>query len=249
MSRRTDLPRTEDIAFPPTFMLHTLRPVARWLMRRWYDVRLHGVEHVPTTGPLIFAANHTGIIDGPLLATFAPRPVHALTKREMFAGRFGKLLMWSGQIPLDRFHTDPSAVKLALRVLRDGGAMGIFPEGTRGAGQMELFHRGAAYFALVSGAPVIPVILIGTREPGGRGGSLPRRGYRLDLVFGRPFTLDAVPWPRRRDDVATASLQLRDRMINDLCEALKTTGRSLPGPLPAGEHEPEPSGGVTGTTT
>ncbi|MCD4527406.1 1-acyl-sn-glycerol-3-phosphate acyltransferase [Nocardioides sp. cx-173] len=249
MSQHTQPPRTDRTPHPPRPMLQGLRPLARWLLRRRYDVRVHGAEHVPASGPVIFAANHVGVIDGPLLAIFAPRPVHALTKIEMFRGRLGRFLRYSGQIPLDRFVYDPGAVRQGLRVLRDGGTVGIFPEGHRGAGDLDRFHRGAAYFALVTGAPVVPVILIGTREPGGHTGSLPRRGARIELVFGAPFTLEQTAWPRRRDDVETASLQLRDRMLDDLREALVTTGRSLPGPLPSGEQEPDPSGGVTGTTT
>ena len=58
-------------------------------------------------------------------------------------------------------------MKTCLRVLRDGGVVGIFPEGTRGAGEFDRFHRGAAYLALVTGAPVVPVVILGTREPGG----------------------------------------------------------------------------------
>jgi 1-acyl-sn-glycerol-3-phosphate acyltransferase len=245
----TEPPRTDRTPHPPRVMLEKLRPTARWLIRRRYDVRVHGAEHVPASGALILAANHIGIIDGPLLAIFAPRPVHALTKIEMFQGRLGRFLRRSGQIPLDRFVSDPRAVKQGVRVLRDGGAVGVFPEGHRGAGELGRFHRGAAYRALVTGAPVVPVIMIGTREPGGHTGSLPRRGARIELVFGPPFTLEQMPWPRRRRDVETASLRLRDRMLDDLREALVTTGRSLPGPLPSGEQEPDPSGGVTGTTT
>ena len=56
---------------------------------------------------MILACNHVGIADGPLLAIFAPRPVHALTKQEMFKGVMKRFLLSSGQIPLDRFHADP----------------------------------------------------------------------------------------------------------------------------------------------
>lgn len=243
------LPRTVATPFPPRRLLHFLRPPSRWLLRRRYTMRVHGAEQVPASGPVIFAANHVGIIDGPLLAVLAPRPVHALTKIEMFRGRLGRFLRWTGQIPLDRDATDPGAVKMALRVLRDGGAIGIFPEGHRGAGELERFHRGAAYLAMVSGAPVVPVIMIGTREPGGHTSSLPARGATLELVFGAPYVTHAVAWPRRREAVEKASLELRERMLHDLREALMTTGRRLPGPLPAGEQEPDPTGGVTGTTT
>ncbi|MCI4578723.1 1-acyl-sn-glycerol-3-phosphate acyltransferase, partial [Escherichia coli] len=129
-------------------------------------------------GPVVVASNHLGVVDGPLMAIFAPRPVHALTKVEMFDGRLGSFLRTCGQIPLDRFAVDNAAVRTSLRVLRDGGVVGIFPEGQRGAGELELFHRGAAYLAMVTGAPVVPLTVFGTREPGGTMSSLPRRRAR-----------------------------------------------------------------------
>ncbi|HET9859173.1 MAG TPA: 1-acyl-sn-glycerol-3-phosphate acyltransferase, partial [Nocardioidaceae bacterium] len=64
---------------PPRQMLHRLRPSARRILRRRYDVRVHDAHLMPTDGPVILAANHIGVLDGPLLAVFAPRPVHALT--------------------------------------------------------------------------------------------------------------------------------------------------------------------------
>jgi 1-acyl-sn-glycerol-3-phosphate acyltransferase len=98
---------------------------------------------------------------------------------------------------------------------------------------------------MTTGAPVVPVLWFGTREPGGSTSSLPPRKARIDVVFGAPYAVDAVLWPRTRDDVGETSRQLRSRMLADLAEAIRTTGRSLPGPLPAGQHEPDPGGGVT----
>jgi 1-acyl-sn-glycerol-3-phosphate acyltransferase len=247
MDPHLERPRTDHVAHPRTGALHGLRPFSRWLIRRRYDVRVHGAEHVPATGPVVVAANHVGVADGPLMAIFAPRPVHALTKDEMFSGLMGRFLHWSGQIPLDRLHADPAAVRTSLRVLRDGGVVGIFPEGARGAGELELFHRGAAYLAMATGAPIVPLMLFGTREPGGSSSSVPPRRTRIDLVFHPPFVVDAVSWPRTRDDVAEASRLLRARMLADLEESIRSTGRSLPGPIPAAkdEQEPDPGGGVT----
>jgi 1-acyl-sn-glycerol-3-phosphate acyltransferase len=225
-------------------MLHRLRPPARrYLLRRW-DVRVHGAEVVPPTGPVVLAANHIGVLDGPLLAVFAPRPVHALTKHEMFRGRTGQVLHRSGQIPVDRYSPDPRAVRTALRVLRDGGAVGVFPEGTRGDGELHRFHHGAAYLALVSGAPVVPVVLLGSREPGGGINSLPARGARIDLVLGAPVRLGSRPWPRTPGMVRDASMLLRERLLETLDEARRTTGRELPGPLPAGQDEDDPATGL-----
>jgi 1-acyl-sn-glycerol-3-phosphate acyltransferase len=163
----------------------------------------------------------------------------------MFKGRLGRFLLRAGQIPVNRFDTDPRAVKISLRVLRDGGAVGIFPEGARGAGELVLFHRGAAYLAMVTGAPIVPVIMIGTREPGGHSDSMPPRGSVVEMFYGEPIYTETSPWPRTREAVGDASRRLRERMIQDLYAALELTGRQLPGPLPAGEHEPDPGGGVT----
>jgi 1-acyl-sn-glycerol-3-phosphate acyltransferase len=239
-------PRSDRVTGAPRYLLYSpLRPLARFLIRRRYDVRLHGSGHVPAAGPVIYASNHVGVIDGPLLAIFGPRPAHALTKIEMFRGLMGRFLWYSGQIPLDRFHTDPRAVKTCLRVLRSGYAIGIYPEGSRGAGDLERFHRGAAYLALVSGAPVVPVTMLGSREPGGTSGSLPRRGATIDMFFGEAWRTDPVPWPRTREQVEKASLLLREHMLVQLDLARASTGRELPGPLPPTDVDPDPPTGVT----
>ncbi|WP_249666061.1 lysophospholipid acyltransferase family protein [Nocardioides faecalis] len=230
-------PRSDTVRPPATRLLRAGRPAARRLIRLAYDVRVHHAERFPATGPAVVAANHVGFVDGPLMAIFAPRPVHALTKVEMFTGPLGALLRAAGQIPLDRRHTDPGAVRTALRVLRDGGAVGVFPEGTRGEGNFEVFHSGAAYLALVSGAPVVPLTFLGTRETGGSSGSLPARGARIDVVVGHPVPVDAVGWPRTRDHVRLTSAALRAHLRSGLADALDETGRSLPGPLPQGDRD------------
>ena len=146
-----------------------------------YDVRIHDDHLVPRTGPAVIASNHVGLLDGPLLAAFAPRVVHALTKKEMFEGRTGAFLRAVGQIPLSRYDADPAAIKDCLKVLREGGVVGIYPEGTRGDGELRHFHTGAAYLALVTGAPVVPLVVFGTREPGGGTDSGPPAGRPIRL--------------------------------------------------------------------
>lgn len=244
MSSHLELPRTDTVRHPRRYLLEPLRPVARWILRRRYDVVVHGAERVPASGPVVFAANHTGVIDGPLLAIFAPRPVHALTKIEMFSGRLGTFLLHAGQVPLDRFQTDVAAVRSCLRVLREGRAIGIFPEGRRGSGELERFHRGAAYFALAAGATVVPVSFFGTREPGAPSGSLPPRGARLDVVVGQPVGVPAQAWPRTREQVEVTSRFLWEHMRAELDAARRLTGRDLPGPLPPGDLERDPATGV-----
>ena len=146
-------------------------PASRWLIRRRYDVREHGTGHVPPQGPVIVAANHTGVIDGPLLAIFGPRPVHALTKEEMFR-RPARAAPAARPVRSSSTGSRPTcgAIRTCLHVLEHGGAVGIFPEGNRGAGDLTRFRNGAAYLALVTGAPIVPLMMFGTRPAGRRQG-------------------------------------------------------------------------------
>jgi len=121
---------------------------------------------------------------------------------------------------------------------------GIFPEGTRGDGELHRFHHGAAYLALVTGAPVVPVTMLGTRPPGGGGNALPARGDTVDLVFGQPWRTTQQPWPRTREHVAATSVLLRGHLLSELATAVGDTRRSLPGPLPAGQSEDDPDTGL-----
>ncbi len=241
----TALPRTDRTRHPTRWLLRAGRPGARWLIRRRFRVRLRHADRVPARGPVILASNHIGVADGPLLGIFSPRPVHALTKQEMFAGAaLGRFLRTAGQFPIDRFHVDPAGVRSCLRVLRDDGVIGIFPEGRRGPGDLRRFHRGAAYLALVTGAPVVPVVFLGSRGAGEHKNAIPARGGLVDITYGEPVSLDRQDWPRTREQVAQVSLFLRERMLETLSEARAETGRELPGPLPPGESEADPSTGV-----
>lgn len=239
--RGADLPASSD-EHPATRLLRAMRPPAAWLMRRRWRITVHHPELVPATGGVILAANHVGIVDGPMLATYAPRPVHALTKREMFDGPLGGFLRRTGQIPLDRWAADPAAIRTSLRVIRDGGAVGIFPEGTRSSGGLERFHHGAAYLALVTGAPVVPVTVIGTRASGAS--SLPEAGGAIDIVFGRTWRTTQQPWPRRREHVTATSVLLRGHMLSEQGSAASQTRRSVSGTQPAGQSEDEPDTGL-----
>lgn len=232
---------------PRQAVLRALRPTARALLGAWFDVRLSGTDHVPGDGPVVLASNHVGVIDGPLLAAVSPRPVHVLTKQEMFHGALGAFLDAVGQIPLDRFHPDRGALRSCLAALGAGGAVGIFPEGRRCDGELHRFHHGAAWLALASGAPVVPVTLVGTRDPGGGAGSVPRRGTRLDVAFGPAWSVPAGPRPRGQ--VVAASASLRAHMLDVQARALHRLGRELPGPLPPGEAEADPDTGLTDQPT
>jgi len=235
--RHGALPRSDHLSHPRWVLLHGMRPLLRAYSLRRFGVTVHRAELVPTAGPVILAANHLGWVDGPLLALFSLRRVHVLTKAEMFVGGMDLFLRAAGAIPVDRYAADPRAMKKALRVLRDDGGVGIFPEGARGAGELDLIQRGAAYLALATGAPVVPAIFFGSREPGADSHERPSRASPVDLVFGETWQLPARPWPRRKPDVGAATEALREHLLRALYEAKTITGRELPGPLPAGDSE------------
>jgi 1-acyl-sn-glycerol-3-phosphate acyltransferase len=235
-----ELPSTDGVRTPPHRFLERGRFVLDAVIRTWWDLEVHGAEHVPTRGPVVMAANHVGWLDGPLLAISAPRPVHALTKHEMFEGPLGHFLRATGQIEIDRFHVDLAAIRIAVKALQDGHVIGVFPEGRRGPGDMASPRAGAAYLALVTGAPVVPVAFLGTRLPGGADGSVPPRGSRLAMTFGEPVELGRQPWPRTQHDMADAASTVTDAILRTIRTAEDETGMTLPGPLgPKREKKPE----------
>jgi 1-acyl-sn-glycerol-3-phosphate acyltransferase len=224
-----DLLGTDAHPPPPAMLARALHPVGRALMRRQWDVHLHGAEYVPARGPVLLAGNHIGLLDGPLLLALSPRVVHAWVKREMFEGLSGSLFRAMGQISLERGGVDPAAVKSAVRVLRDGGVVAVYPEGSRGDGAVSHTRLGLAYLAMVTGAHVVPVAHLGTRLPGGGVGSTPPRGSRLALVFGPGADVPRRPWPRRRADVEQVAEDLRVLLATHVQQAVALTQQSLPG--------------------
>jgi 1-acyl-sn-glycerol-3-phosphate acyltransferase len=203
-------------------------------------IELHGLDVVPATGPVLLAVNHRSLLDGPLLFGFVSRPVSCLVKAEAFTPRLSALLRSSGQIPVRRDIVDAAAVRLCLRILRAGGVVGIFPEGTRGRGLVETAKGGVGYLALRSGATVVPVACSGTAEMAHR-----RTGCRPHAVmmFGAPMAVrrwpDERPLKRAVISAATETMRLelaalvsradvmRGRLEHGLTARPMTTGREV----------------------
>ncbi|UFU08156.1 lysophospholipid acyltransferase family protein [Ruania halotolerans] len=151
-----------------------------------WNTRVVGAERMPRTGRLLVAANHTGIIDGPLLHGVIPRESHIIIKEEMFSGIIGFLMRNAGQIPVDR-RNGRAALQTALTLLNEDRLVGVFPEGTRGSGDVTQTKAGIAWLAVRSGAPVLPVAILGTRPAGKKPGHIPGFRGRLTVEFGTPF--------------------------------------------------------------
>jgi len=202
------------------------RRIGTVVVRGLWRPRVLGAWRVPATGPLILAVNHAHIVDGPVLMGVAPRPVHFLIKKEAFTGPLDPFLRGIGQVGVDRDTADRTAITRALGVLERGGVLGIFPEGTRGEGDFASLRSGLAYFALRSGAPVVPVAVLGTTGARGRAiRALPPLRSRIDVVFGEPFTAGDGSGRRTRAALDEATVRIRKRLTAHLADARHATGR------------------------
>ncbi|WP_128375627.1 lysophospholipid acyltransferase family protein [Streptomyces cavernae] len=188
--------------------------------------RVLGAWRVPATGPVILAVNHSHGIDGPMVIGVAPRASHFLVKKEAFVGPVGSFMVATGQLAVDRSIADRTAITQALGVLERGGVLGIFPEGTRGDGDFASLRSGLAYFAVRSGAPIVPVAVLGSSErPGRLIKALPPLRSRVDVVFGDPFEAGDGSGRRTRKALDEATLRIQDRLTGHLENARRLTGR------------------------
>lgn len=202
------------------------RRIGIGLMYGLWKPRVLGAWKVPATGPVILAVNHSHIIDGPMLMGTAPRPLHFLIKKEAYVGPLGPFLEGIGQVKVDRSGTDRSAVSRALGVLENGGALGIFPEGTRGEGDFASLRAGLAYFAVRAGAPIVPVAVFASTERRSRVvKALPPLKSRVDIVFGDAFDAGDGSGRRTRTALDQATVRIQDRLTAHLADAKRLTGR------------------------
>ena len=225
-----DLPHTHHLRMGKEWGLRVVRPIAALILRGYWRVRVHGSEHVPTTGPVILAANHIAMLDGPVVVALTRRLTFAMGKNELFVGFGGRILVLIGQIALNRKELDLKAIRRAVQVLRADRVLAVFPEGVRTGGEVAWAKGGAAYLAMVSGAPVVPVAILGTREPGQTRSQVPRRRSPIHLVYGEPITVPHLPWPRRKWVVAEWTEVIRQRLADHVVAAQALTGLPLPGP-------------------
>ncbi|WP_216323983.1 lysophospholipid acyltransferase family protein [Deinococcus aestuarii] len=161
-------PRVNPLVYRLVVIVTTLP-----IFLRGQSIEVHGREHVPPPGtPLIVAGNHRTGFDPFLIASSLPpgRYMQFMAKKELFVPVIGPIIRAGGSFPVDRSANDLGAVRTSLRVLQAGGTLGIFPEGTRGGGELQ---GGVALLALKGKAPVLPV-------------GLSRVGRRWIVRFGEP---------------------------------------------------------------
>src|SRR4051794_17756871 len=137
-------------------LLRFARLVGRFLMPAYFRLRVRGREHVPLTGAVLLAGNHTSFLDGPLVFCVAPRTAQFYIKEEMYAGPVARPLDWLGQIPINRGRPDRRALRRGLAALEAGQAVGMFPEGSRGAGGLRTGQQGTASPGRQARRPGVP---------------------------------------------------------------------------------------------
>jgi 1-acyl-sn-glycerol-3-phosphate acyltransferase len=159
-----------------------------------------GLENIPDEGPAILASNHLSIIDSVYLPFVVPRPVVFPAKAEYFQARGPVGRMWAGylrstnqlEINRDGARSARETLDAAVEILRSGELFGFYPEGTRSPdGKLYRGRSGLGYLALNSGAPVIPVAMLGTRKmmPPGRNFLVPAK---IEIRIGKPLTFPSL---------------------------------------------------------
>ncbi|MFJ2114972.1 MULTISPECIES: lysophospholipid acyltransferase family protein [unclassified Streptomyces] len=202
------------------------RGIGIGLMYGLWKPRVLGAWRVPASGPVILAVNHAHNIDGPMVMGTAPRPTHFLVKKEAFIGPLDPFLLAIGQLKVDREVTDRAAITDALGVLTAGGVLGIFPEGSRGEGDFASLRAGLAYFAVRSGAPIVPVAVLGSTDARGRLiKALPPLRGRVDVVYGDAFEAGDGSGRRTRAALDDATVRIQERLTAHLENARRLTGR------------------------
>jgi 1-acyl-sn-glycerol-3-phosphate acyltransferase len=177
-------------------------PIVKAIFRPW----IIGRRNIPSEGAAILASNHLSFVDSIFLPLMIDRPVAFLAKSDYFTGRGIKgwatrmFFKATGQLPIDRSGGQASEASLntGLQVLGRGDLLGIYPEGTRSPdGRLYRGRTGVARLILESGAPVVPVAMIGTDEVQPVGARLPKV-RRVGVVFGEP--LDFTRFAGLQDD-------------------------------------------------
>ena len=192
-----------------------LSPVLRLL----FKVKVEGMDNVPKDGPIIMASNHVSFSDSIFLPLVLRRRITFVAKAEYFDDwKTAWFFRAVGQIPIRREGGSASqrALETAREVLESGGVFGIYPEGTRSPdGRLYKGRTGIARLALQTGAPIVPVAMIGTREAQPIGQVKPNFFSHITVRFGKPLT-----WPHLADegDNRMALRNITDEVMFELRE-------------------------------
>ncbi|WP_106767996.1 lysophospholipid acyltransferase family protein [Paenibacillus faecalis] len=186
------------------------RAVLRGLFAVLYRFESVGVHNIPAEGGVLICANHTSYMDPISVGIHVKRQVKFMAKAELFqVPVLGSLIRQLGAYPVKRGGVSKDSIKTSLKILRGGEVMGIFPEGTRNS-DSEAAKRGAASFALRSGATVIPAAIVGDYKLFGK----------TKIIYGAPLDLSAF-----KDDKSPEALDKVTSLIMQRIHEMRTTGK------------------------
>jgi len=188
-------------------------PARRGLIR----LRVDGAEHLPADGPVIVVANHVSFFDSILLMFSLPRPVAFIGKAEYTDNPITNwLFCGAGMIPVRRENPGdlPHVFDEVAEVLARDEVIGVFPEGTRSRdGLLHRGHVGAAHLALVTGAPIVPVGIIGTDRVLPTGARIVRPFQQATITLGEPISVRALGYTRSTN---RARREVTDRFMAEI---------------------------------
>ena len=188
-------------------MYTILERILRPLLTAVYRVKITGREHVPESGPCVLAANHVSVMDGFFLGIAVTRQVRFMAKAELHRVPIVKqVLEAAGAFPVERGADAGRAIAAGVKLLEEGAVVGVFPEGTSLPDRKAGYKRGAARLALATGAPLVPVALIGTHltlEPRTHRIRLPR----VRIVIGEALRVERQEPTEEAATALTARLQ------------------------------------------
>ena len=179
----------------------TLKAIIKPILKILYRPTAKGTENIPKEGAIIFAGNHRHAFDPVVVMTHTDRIVHYMAKESLFKGVHGKLFEGIGLIKVYRTKSNPGAVIEAEEILKQGGTVGIFPEGTRNKTEEELlkFRHGAVAIAQKANAPIIPFAIKGKYR-------LFRKG--LTIEFGEPVDVSKMKTEEANNYIRNEVLEL-----------------------------------------
>ena len=184
-----------------------VRRVFSGLVRAIYRIEVVGADCLPATGPVVVAPNHESVLDPIILGAAISRKLRFVAKAELWRSQlFAWMLDGLGAIPIERSHSDYLAAARVLQALAAGQAVVIFPQSAvRGD---RVWKQGAAHAALLTGAPLVPVRLVGSARALSRG----RIGFpRLRVIIGEPIAVACDP----KDPITATELTERLRAAVD----------------------------------
>lgn len=156
------------------------KPILSPIFKFYYNPRIENKEYLQQDGPIVVVGNHKHIMDQCLVIIATKRIIHYMAKKEYFDGKMAWFFKATGCISVDRSIHDSNAKNKALEVLESGGAIGLFPEGTRNKTKAKLlpFKYGAVSMAKKTYATIIPFGIVGDYK---------FRSKNLKIKFGKPF--------------------------------------------------------------